>query len=77
MRIFGPPFRSIVGDKKSTGRACAALPFSTISNDFMGSPTLNPLALAQAKHCFSILASAPEKPPKSEAFGSILGGLLA
>ena len=50
----------------------SAAVFSTISNDFMDSPTLNPLAPAQSKHSFSILASAPEKPPKSYACESIL-----
>ena len=49
--------------------------FSTISNDFLDSPTLNPLAPAQSKHCFSILASAPEKLPESDAFESILEAL--
>ena len=51
---------------------CAVLFFSTISNDFLDSPTLNPLAPAQSKQCFSILVSAPEKLPKSDAFESIL-----
>jgi len=45
---------------------------STISNDFLHSPTLNPLAAAQTKHTFSILASAPEKPTESNEFETIL-----
>ena len=44
---------------------------STISNDFLDSPTLNPLAQAQSKHCFSILAFAPEKLTKSNELESI------
>ena len=52
-----------------------AVVFSTISNDFVDSPTLSPLAPAQSKHCFSILVSAPEKLPKSDAFESILEAL--
>jgi hypothetical protein len=44
----------------------------TISNDFLDSPTLNPLAPAQSKHCFPIWASAAERLSKSSAFESIL-----
>jgi hypothetical protein len=46
--------------------------FSTISDDFLDSPTLNPLAPAQSKHRFSILAPAPEKLTKSDELENIL-----
>ena len=43
-----------------------------ISIDFLDGSTLNPLAQAQSKHCFSILAFAPEQLFKSNELESIL-----
>ena len=53
-------------ERARCGRVCM------ISIDFLDSPTLNPLAQAQSKHCFSILAFAPEQRTKSNELESIL-----
>ena len=43
-----------------------------ISIDFLDGSTLNPLAQAQSKHCFSILAFAPKQLTKSNELENIL-----
>jgi hypothetical protein len=57
--------KEIREERARCGRVCM------ISIDFLDSPTLNPLAQAQSKHCFSILAFAPEKIIKSDELESI------
>ena len=57
------------GVREECARCCFLF---TISNNFLDSPTLNPLAPAQSKHCFSNLSSAPEQRIKSNELESIL-----